>query len=63
MAILNVNDSDFDDATLLLNEAREDEDLFNALEKRKQLAELTFNLDNSTKEITEEYILYNSVFI
>ena len=48
------DDSDFDDATLLLDEAKEDEDLLNALEKRKQLAELTINLDNSTEEITDE---------
>ena len=48
------DDSDFDDATLLLDEAKEDEDLLSALEKRKQLAEVTIEVNNSTEEITEE---------
>ena len=48
------DDSDFDNATLLLYEAKEDEDLLSALEKRKQLAEVTIEVNNSTEDITEE---------
>ena len=40
------NNSDFEDATILIEEGREDSDLLDALEKRKQLAELTINLDH-----------------
>ena len=48
------DDSDFDDATLLLDEAKEDEDLLNALQKRKELAEVTIELNNSSEDITGE---------
>ena len=46
--------SDFDDATLLLDEVREDEDLLSALQKRKQLAVVTIEINNSTEDITDE---------
>ena len=48
------DDSDFDDATLLLDEEREDEVLLDALQKRKQLAEVTIEINNSFDDITEE---------
>ena len=41
------NNSDFEGATILIEEGREDSDLLDALEKIKQLAELTINLDYS----------------
>ena len=48
------DDSDFDDATLLLDEEREDEVLLDALQKWKQLAEVTIEINNSFDDITEE---------
>ena len=48
------DDSDFDDATLLLDEAKEDEDLLNALQKSRELAEVTIEINNSSEDITEE---------